>query len=253
MDKKETLVTGTGGCKTMQVLPNLLLSLLACLSLATSPSPLVADEQALHYDRIQLHTSATAEVENDTLVAVLSAQKEGSEPGLLTDSVNRLISQAISLAKESEGIKVQTLGYQTSPIYQQQRLTGWRVRQSIRLQSMHNDKLSILLNKLQSTLALESISYAISPAQREKVEEALTLQAIDAFHKRADLVTKQFGRSQYRLVTMTLQSSDRPTQPMRMRANMMAMEGVSTAPSLAAGSQTLRVEVMGTIELQLDQ
>ncbi|PVV11294.1 MAG: hypothetical protein B6D77_07115 [gamma proteobacterium symbiont of Ctena orbiculata] len=232
---------------------NLFFSLLACLNLAASTFPLAAEEQSLHYDRIQLHSSATAEVENDTLIAVLYAQKEGSDPGVLTDSVNQLIAQAISEAKGREGIKVQTLGYQTSPIYQQQRFTGWRVRQSIRLQSMHSDKLSILLNKLQSTLALESISYAISPAQREKVEESLTLQAIDAFRRRADLVTKQFGRSQYRLVDMTIQSSDRPIQPVRMRASMMAREGASTAPTLAAGSQTLRIGVTGTIELQIEQ
>lgn len=232
---------------------NLFFSLLACLNLAASPFSLPAEEQGLHYDRIQLHSSATADVENDTLIAVLYAQKEGSDPGVLTDSVNHLIAQAISEAKDREGIKVQTLGYQTSPIYQQQRLTGWRVRQSIRLQSMHSDKLSILINKLQSTLALESISYAISPVQREKVEESLTLQAIDAFRRRAGLVTKQFGRTKYRLVDMTIQSSDRPIQPVRMRASMMAREGGSTAPALAAGSQTLRIGVTGTIELQIEQ
>ncbi|PVV06355.1 MAG: hypothetical protein B6D82_18135 [gamma proteobacterium symbiont of Ctena orbiculata] len=227
--------------------------MLLSLNLAASPFSLSAGEGVHHYDRIQLRSSASAEVENDTLIAVLYAQQEGSEPAALSDSVNRLITQAVSEAKLSEGIKVQTLGYQTSPIYQQQRLTGWRVRQSIRLQSLHSDRLSQLLNKLQSSLALESISYTISPAQREKVGEALTLQAIDAFRKRADLVTKQFGRERCRLVEMAIESSDRPYQPFNMRANMMALERSAAAPALEAGSQTVRIEVTGTIELQLDQ
>ncbi|MEW8690254.1 MAG: SIMPL domain-containing protein [Candidatus Thiodiazotropha endolucinida] len=235
---------------TIQKLPA---SLLVCLSLMAPQSPLQAEGQTRHYDHVKLHSSASAEVENDTLIAVLYAQKEGSDPGSLTDSVNRLISQAVSEAKDRDGIKVQTLGYQTSPIYRQQSLTGWRVRQSIRLQSTHSDRLSKLLNQLQSTLALDSISYAISPAQREKVEESLTLQAIDAFRKRADLVTKQFGRNAYRLVDISIHTSDRPVQPFRMRANMMALEGASAAPTLAAGSQTLRIEATGTIELQLDR
>ncbi|MEW7991321.1 MAG: SIMPL domain-containing protein [Candidatus Thiodiazotropha sp.] len=228
-------------------------SILLCLNLAASPSSLPAGESPLHYDRIKLRSSASAEVENDTLIAVLYAQQEGSEPAALSDGVNRLITQAVGEAKLSEGIKVQTLGYQTSPIYQQQRLTGWRVRQSIRLQSLHSGRLSQLLNKLQSSLALESISYTISPSQREKVGEALTLQAIDAFRKRADLVTKQFGRERYRLVEMAIESSDRPYQPRHMRANMMALERSAAAPTLEAGSQTVRIEITGTIELQLDQ
>ncbi|MES9992011.1 MAG: SIMPL domain-containing protein [Candidatus Thiodiazotropha sp.] len=231
-------------------LANALFSIFICLNLATSS--LFAEEQALHYDRIKLQSSASAEVENDTLIAVLYAQKEGNEPTVLSDGVNQLITQAVSEAKQSEGIKVQTLGYQTSPIYQQQRLSGWRVRQSMRLQSMHNDRLSQLLHKLQTSLALESISYRISPQQREKVEEKLTLQAIDAFRKRAQLVTKQFGRKQYRLVEMTIATSDRPFRPM-MRANMMAMEKSRAAPTLEAGSQSLRVEISGTIELQVEQ
>jgi predicted secreted protein len=220
-----------------------------------SPPPLLqADEQVHHYDRIELHSTASAEVDNDTLIAVLYAQKEGSEPGQLSNSVNQLVSQAVKQAKGREGIKVQTLGYQTSPIYQQKRLTGWRVRQSIRLQSTNSDRLSELLNKLQSSLALDSISYAISPAQREKVEESLTLQAIDTFRKRAELVTKQFGRTKYRLVEMKIEASDRAVRPFSRRTSMMALGGAAeAAPTLEAGTQTVRIEITGTIELQIAQ
>ncbi|MEW8505871.1 MAG: SIMPL domain-containing protein [Candidatus Thiodiazotropha sp.] len=234
-------------------LPNAVFSTLICLSLALSPSLLGAGEKGLGYDRIKLHSSASTEVENDTLIAVLYAQKEGSEPAELSDGVNRLIARAVNEVKLSEGVKVQTLGYQTSPIYQQQRLTGWRVRQSIRLESMHSDSLSQLLHSLQSSLALESIRYGISPPMRERVEEQLTLQAIDAFRKRAELVTKQFGRKRYRLVEMAIETSERPYQPRNMRANMMALERSAAAPTLEAGSQRVRVEISGTIELQLEQ
>jgi predicted secreted protein len=230
------------------------LSLLLCLCLISPQSILRAEEQEQHYDRIELHSTASAEVENDTLIAVLYAQKEGDEPVQLSNSVNQLISQAVKEAKGREGIKVQTLGYQTTPIYQQKRLTGWRVRQSIRLQSMHSDRLSDLLKKLQSSLALDSLSYTVSPAQREKVEESLTLQAIDSFRKRADLVTKQFGRKEYRLVEMKIESPDRATQPFSRRTRMMAMGGAAeSAPTIEAGSQTVWIEITGTIELQIPQ
>jgi predicted secreted protein len=214
--------------------------------------PLAALETEIRFDQVNLSAQASMQVENDNLIAVLYIQKEGSDPANLSDSVNRAISQAVAEAKQSEGVKLQTLGYQTSPIYQQQRLSGWRVRQSIRLESRQNEVLSDLLSRLQSSLALESINYAVSPERQRAVEESLIKQAIDAFRQRATLITQQWGRKTYRLVEMNIQTGNQPVPPMRMRASMMSLEGAVAAPTLEAGSQTLSVEVSGRIEMQLD-
>ncbi|MEJ2691738.1 MAG: SIMPL domain-containing protein [Candidatus Thiodiazotropha sp.] len=223
--------------------------LFACLLPASSP---YAAEQPPRYDQVNLSAVASQETDNDTLIAVLSTQKEGSDPAALSDSVNRLIEQALLQAKQQPEIKVQTLGYQTSPIYRQQRLSGWRVKQSLRLESRDSDRLSQLLSSLQGTLALESISYAVSDERRRAVEEALIKQALEAFQQRAKLITHQLGRQSYRLVEMSIRNSDQPVSRMPMRASMMTMEGAVATPQLEAGSQTLRVEINGRIELQLN-
>jgi predicted secreted protein len=214
------------------------------------PAQLQAADEPLRYDQVNLSAEASQETDNDTLIAVLSAQKEGSDTAALSDRVNQLIGQAVAEAKKEPDIKLQTLGYQTSPTYQQQRLTGWRVKQSLRLESRNSELLSQLLSRLQGSLALESISYAISDEQRKEVEEALITQALDAFQQRARLITKQLGRDSYRLVEMRIINSGQSAPPMRMRASSMLMEAAAP-PTLEAGTQTLRVEVSGTIELQL--
>jgi predicted secreted protein len=214
------------------------------------PAQLQAADEPLRYDQVNLSAEATQETDNDTLIAILSAQKEGSDTAALSDRVNKLIGQAVAEAKKEPDIKLQTLGYQTSPTYQQQRLTGWRVKQSLRLESRNSELLSQLLSRLQGSLALESISYAISDEQRKEVEEALITQALDAFQQRARLITKQLGRDSYRLVEMRIINSGQSAPPMRMRASSMLMEAAAP-PTLEAGTQTLRVEVSGTIELQL--
>lgn len=231
----------------MRLILSGLIALYACLML---PAQLQAADEPLRYDRINLSAEASQETDNDTLIAVLSAQKEGSDPAALSDRVNQLIGQAVVEAKKEPDIKLQTLGYQTSPTYQQQRLTGWRVKQSLRLESRNSELLSQLLSRLQGSLALESISYAISDEQRKEVEEALITQALDAFQQRARLITKQLGRDSYRLVEMRIINSGQSAPPMRMRASSMLLEAAAP-PTLEAGTQTLRVEVSGTIELQL--
>ena len=213
----------------------------------------VADDKTKTYDRIQLSANASMEVENDTLSAQLYSQQEGSDLSLLADGVNQRITEAIGLVKQVQDIKLQTLGYQTHPIYQQQRVTGWRVRQSIRIQSQDSTKLSRLLSELQSILALESLNYSISAGQREAAEEQLIGQAISSFQRRATQVTQHLGRENYRLVEMHINTSDQPIHPVRMRASMMAMEAAVAPPSLEAGSQTLRVDVSGSIELEIKQ
>jgi predicted secreted protein len=120
------------------------------------------------------------------------------------------------------------------------------------LESRNVEKLSQLLSRLQERLALESISYAVSDERRQAVEEELIKQALDAFKKRARLVTEQLGRKSYRLVEMTIHSSGQPIPPRRMRGGMMAMESSVATPSLEAGTQTLRVKIEGGIELQLE-
>ena len=227
-----------------------MLSLLTGLILC---HPLAAEETGGRFDQINLSAQASTEVDNDNLIVVLYAQKEGSDSASLSDSVNRAIAQAVAEAKQTEGVKVQTLGYQTSPIYQQQSLSGWRVRQSIRLESRQNKVLTELLSRLQSHLALASINYAVSPEQQQAVEERLIKQAIDAFRQRATLITEQWGRKTFRLVEMNIHTGNQPVQPMQLRASMMSMqERTIAAPTLEAGSQTLSVEISGRIELQLD-
>jgi predicted secreted protein len=220
------------------------------LSLALSAS-LYADENKT-YDQVNLSAKASMEVENDTLIAILYAQKEGNDLSALTNSVNQQISTALEKAKQTDGIKVQTLGYQTSPIYQQKRLSGWRVKQSLRLESRHSQRLSELVSQLQASLALDSISYAVSDQRQKEIEEKLIGEAIGEFQHRAKMVTIKLGHKTYRLVDLTINTGDQPIRPKRMRASMMSMERAVSAPALEAGTQTMQVSVNGRIELQIE-
>ncbi len=222
-----------------------------CVLLLSTLAVASADDDDTHYDRISLVATAADEIDNDILEATLSVYREGSNPSLLSEAVNSTIQWAIGEAKKVSGVTVQTLGYQTSPVYQQQRLSAWRVRQSLRLESRDIAKLSQLIGKLQERLAVGRVAYRISAQRRNVVEENLIIEAIALFQQRAELVAKQMGRSRYRVVQMAIDTGRAPMQPM-MRAEMTAMADMRTSPSFEAGAQTVSVSVNGMIELQLD-
>lgn len=233
-------------------LPHLLLfHVIVCVMLLSTVTVANAKDDDSHYDRISLLATVVDEVDNDILEATLSVYREGSNPSLLSEEVNSTIQWAIDEAKKVSGVTVQTLGYQASPVYQQQRLSAWRVRQSLRLESRDIARLSQLIGQLQERLAVGRVGYRISAQRRNAVEESLIAEAIGRFQQRAELVAKQMGRSRYRVVQMSIDTGGAPTQPM-MRAEMSAMADARISPGFEVGTQTVRVSVHGTIELQLD-
>ena len=219
------------------------------LLLLTLLATAVSADQPLTYDRITLSVSAGREVDNDTLVGVLYAQQEGTNPSRLASEVNRAVGLAVERAKQIPQIKVQTLDYSTTPVYRKQTLSGWQVRQSLRLESREGAALSALIGELQAALAVSSITYTISPERMQGTEDELIAAAISQFSSRAQLIAKEMGRSGYRLVQMNINTPGQAPAPIRARGMVMAMQEDAAPPSLEAGSRRVEVEIHATIEL----
>ncbi|MCW8976189.1 MAG: SIMPL domain-containing protein [Sedimenticola sp.] len=200
------------------------------------------------YDQVTLSVSAGESVENDTLIATLYAQREGNNPAQLAAQINKDINLAIQTVKQQPEIKVQTLEYTTNPIYRNNTISGWRVRQSIRLESKEATAISQVIGTLQESIYLGSTQYSVSPELRLQVQDRLTAQAIHAFKARADLVTKEMGRQGYRMVQMHINENGLSPRPYSMQGMALRAEA---APAMEAGTQRLEVQINGTIELQV--
>ncbi len=235
------------------MIPNRFLAILFLIfSLITTPI-LQAAENPLTYDRITLSASAQGKAVNDILVAVLFQQMEGPNSESLGAEVNKTITAALAAAKKVPEVTAQTLDYQTFPTYQNQKVTGWSVRQSIRLESKDRQKLSVLIGDLQKSLKVESITYQVSPETLHTIEDGLMSEAMKAFQQRAELITRELGRKRYRLVTLDVNTQNAMPHPFRTNARAMAMDAVPAAPpAIEAGEQPVTVNLQGTIELQND-
>jgi len=209
----------------------------------------MAHDDETHYDRIHLSVSATAQLENDTMVATVSAQEEGSQAAELSALVNQRIRNALELVKKHPQIKHQTNAYSSNPIYNNNKISGWRVSQSLRLESSDMALMSDVLGKLQSDLALQSMQFTVSPASKNKQDEKLIDEALEAFSTRALQVVKKLERRNYKIVDINISTSGaigvRPQY--QMRAMVMDAE---SSPAVSAGEQTVTVTVSGNIELE---
>jgi len=228
---------------------NLLLPLLSILVWMLCPVTVASEEKPVTYDRVDLSASAQGEAPNDILVALLFREMEGPGAASLADEVNKAVTAAIKQIKQVPEIKVQTMDYQTMPVYQKERITGWRVRQSIRLETKDIGKFGSLLGDLQQQLNLQSIGYSISPERMKAIEDKLIAEALKAFQQRAELVTRELGRSRYRVVALRVETAGPPPRPFLGTARAMAMDAAAPV-AIEAGEQKVEINVSGTIELQ---
>ena len=226
---------------------------IAVVVLLSATTTAVAHEVPLTYDRINFQVSADEEVPNDTLVAVMYSERSGQKSATLADEVNRDIGWAVDLARQSAAVKVQTLHYRQDPMYSNQSIRGWRIRQSIRLESREPESLSTLIGELQQHLSVASLSYTVSPELRDEVERRLIAEALDRFRSRGEQIKAALGRTGYRIVAMDVITSGRPMLPVGMRATAMMDESAVSAPTIEPGVQTVSVQVSGTIELAIPE
>ncbi|MCG6936941.1 MAG: SIMPL domain-containing protein [Gammaproteobacteria bacterium] len=214
-----------------------------------------AHDDVINYNQISLEASASAEVENDTMVVSLYAQEEGSKATELSNRVNQKINWALEKLKQYPNIKVETESYSTVPVYSKSQVIAWRVKQSIQLESKDMALMSEVLGELQRQLNLNGISFDVSPEKRDEQTRLLIDQALTAYNNRARQIANKLQHDGdkhdgYKIVTMNVSTSEIAGQYRHRPMAMMAEAASSIAPEIAKGDQTLTVRVSGTIELE---
>lgn len=231
--------------------PSLPIALLVAI---LSGAPPAHAETPPEYNRVSLNESAQTEVENDLLVAVLYVQAEGRDATTPADEVNRVMDWAVSMAKSHPEVKVQTLGYYTNAVYNKNVIHGWRVNQSLRLESRDSRLLGDLIARLQEQLQVQSIAYQVSDQQRRTHLDDLTAEALQRFQQRAAHIARSLGRSSYRVVRININDGQHSPVPMARAVMMEAGRAdAAVAPArIEAGTQQITIAINGEIELSED-
>lgn len=210
----------------------------------------VAQERAdTLFNLVNLSAQAEREVANDTITVVLAAEAEGADPAPLADGVNRAMRDALKLAEGYRNVKARSLNYQTFPVYDKQRITRWRVRQELRIESRDFGQATELVGKLQSaTLVVTSLAVGLSPEARKQAENALIVEALAAFHERAAIVRDAQKAKSYRVKELQV-SAGGGMQPRMYAAQRGGVSASVAAPAVEPGASTIQVNISGNVQL----
>ncbi|MDP3846333.1 MAG: SIMPL domain-containing protein [Pseudomonas sp.] len=215
-------------------------------------SAAVSAEEA-RYNQIALRAEVSQEVAHDLMQVTLYSEAQHKDPAKLAADITTGINAALQQARKSSGVTISLGSRNSYPVYDDdQRISAWRERAELRLESADFATLSKLTGELLQQLKMGGMSFSVANPTQKKTEDALLQDAINAFKARAQLATTALGGKSYKLVSLSLNGGGfQPPQPMRMQMESMSMAKSAPTPEIEAGSSQVSVNADGVIEVQM--
>jgi predicted secreted protein len=226
------------------------------LALATGLAAAAAPAQPApepRFNQVDLQAEVSREVQNDLVTATLVAEANDPSAAQVAAQLNRLTAEALKTAGEFKTIKARSGFTNTFPVYDRaNKLTGWRGRSEIRLESKDVAAMSTLIGRLQSSLQLGAVQFTVSPEVRRQVQNDLLTEAVAAFRDRADIATKALGGRSYKIRRVSLNTGGFVPGPRPMMAERAAAAAPAAVPppSFESGTSMVQVNANGTVEVE---
>jgi predicted secreted protein len=208
----------------------------------------------VRFNQVDLQAEVSREVANDLMTATLVAEANDPSPAQVATQLNRVTAEALKVAGEFKTVKARSGFTNTFPVYDRAgKLTGWRGRSEVRLESKDVAAMSTLIGRLQSTMQLGGVAFAVSPEVRRQVQNELLTEAVAAFRDRADIATKALGGRGYKIRRISLNTGGFVPGPRPMMAERAAAAAAPASvppPSFEGGTSMVQVSANGTVEVE---
>jgi predicted secreted protein len=204
------------------------------------------------YNQLTFQTEVKEEVQNDEVRASLYKKAQATDSKALATTLNTSINNAMKIAKRYPSVTVSTGQQRTYPSYDKNnKIIGWTGQANIDLKSTDFAATSQLIADLQETLVMENLSFGVSDAKKDALEQKLMTSASRAFQQQAKNLTSAWNARGYRVVNVNLNTGSNYPRPMYSAMSMKSDSLESSVPSQSfeSGNSTISVTANGTIEL----
>ncbi len=236
-----------------------LLGVALCLGASTLVLPASArqgQENAFKdgkWPQASLRAEASAEIAQDTVKITLASEISDASQAAVAQSLNKTLENAMKQAKGDPKVKVSSGNYRLWPMSDQDgKISNWRGRGEIFLESADFAAASELAGKLSDLMPIANLDFSVSPQARAKQEQALLKQAVQAFSDRAKALTDAFGFASYTIRNIDLSGAGAQYQPAPRMMAMAASADKARAP-LEGGTEVVTVSIGGSIFLHSTQ
>lgn len=219
---------------------------------ALTSLPALAEEP--RYNQVSLRAEVSQEVAHDRMYVTLYSEAQDKDPAKLAAAITTTLNKAVEQARKVKGVSVSTGSRNSYPVYEDEgtKISAWRERAEVRLESADFASLSQLTADLLGELKMAEMSFAVAESTRQQSEDAQIKQAVAAFKARAQLATEAVGGKGYKLVSLSLSSGGfQPVMPMRAMAMDSGFSKSAAPQQIEAGSSRVSLAADGVIEVQM--
>ena len=212
------------------------------------------------YNQIALRAEVNQEVAHDLMHVTLYTEAQHSDPAKLAAEITTTLNKTLEKVRQVRGVSVKLGSRHSYPVYSEnkgddkgQKITAWRERAEVRLESADFARLSALTGDLLQSMKMAGMDFSIASDTRKTREDAMLKDAVNAFKARAQLATEALGGKGYKLVSLNLNSGGfQPVMPMRaMAMDRGSFSKSEAAPQIEAGTSRVSMSADGVIEVQL--
>ena len=220
----------------------------------------VFEEQAKNDDnKTEFHfsTDVTREVEQDSMQASLSSRKEGKSVKELKSQVNEKLNKVMDLIKQYPSIEVSSNGIRTYPTYYTE---NWVAEGELVLKSKDLESMAKVLDNLGDNASIDNVSFSVSKEKLASLEDEMTLEIIQQFQHKAEVIQKGLNAKKYTLQNVRLNTpSDRASfsdgyyfaEERALSKMALSSEAKTAEPMiLIPGKQIIKASADGSIQFE---
>ena len=202
----------------------------------------------------QLSASGSVEVQQDLLSISMSTTRDGTDAGTVQAQLKQALDTALGQARQAaspEQMEVRTGNFSLYPRYGKDgKINGWQGSVELVLEGKDFPRITSTAGKIQS-LTMGNVSFALSRAQRVRVEGEAQTQAIERFKAKAGEIARSFGFGSYALREVTINANEPGYTPRARAMSLQSRAESSDSPlSVEAGKSTVMVNVSGSVQMK---
>ncbi|WP_341522599.1 SIMPL domain-containing protein [Pseudomonas sp. G.S.17] len=218
-------------------------------------SSVSAMAEDLRYNQISVRAEVDQEVARDLMNVTLYSEAQNTDPAKLAAEITETLNKALAQARQVNGVTIRQGNRSSYPVYDDkgQKITGWRERAELRLESADFAALSKLTGEMLGDMKMGGMDFSIAKPTRKASEDVLLKDAVTAFRARAQLLTEALGGTGYKVIHLNFNTSGYPQPYLRAPVMMMKAERSDAAPTpdVEAGTSQVTVTADGVIEVAI--
>jgi len=201
-------------------------------------------------NKVHFSISENQKIDNDLSTITFRASVQAHSAAAVTHEINLKMQTAIDSLKPFPQVKAKTSQYHLHPVYnKQQVISHWNGSQSLTITLELNSEQLKSLVSLQEHLTYQSMQFSVSEDRKKKIVDQLTIKAIQAFQRQANVIATNFNAAHYRILETRINTPRSPIIRQNYATSRMMMAESIAPPAIEGGQSNLKIDISGVMLL----